>query len=218
MFLTEANKIDWKKLCMGAAVVVLLCLACVFWLDKTLFAFVRFFDGAALRAVGAAGNFRLVVMASAAIFFATAAARIWRRHSGLSVLGWLRNLNITMLYVMSSVMLAGAVSGVLKIIIGRMRPVLWEVLGQTGFYPMHREWVFNSMPSRHAAVGFAALAVIGLLYPKYKTPVWIAAIMIGLSRIAAGAHWPSDVLLGAFIGAVSADVTRALLARFGKSD
>ena len=100
---------------------------------------------------------------------------------------------------------------VLKVFIGRERPILYEALGLTGFYPPSWDWAFNSMPSGHTAVSFAGLVMIGMLAPKYKPLTWTLAIVIGLSRVAIGAHWPSDVILGAFIGMVVADIVKGRL-------
>ena len=78
----------------------------------------------------------------------------------------------------------------------------------TGFFPPSLDWAFNSMPSGHTAVSFAGLVMVGMLAPKYKVLTWTLAVVIGVSRVAVGAHWPSDVILGAFIGMVIADIVK----------
>jgi len=57
-----------------------------------------------------------------------------------------------------------------------------------------------SFPSGHAAL-FFAMAMAIYLYDK-KLGIWffIAAILMGLSRIVAGVHYPSDIIGGAAIG------------------
>ncbi|MCL1785937.1 MAG: phosphatase PAP2 family protein [Alphaproteobacteria bacterium] len=216
MFLVEDNKINWKSLCVAAAVVAFLCALGIFLLDKPLFVFMRRFDGAFARMLGAFSSFKFLFAISAVVFSITAAVRIWYIRRRAASYDWLRNLNISGLYVLSAVLVSGVITGCLKIFFGRARPVLWEIFGQTGFYPFHSEWVFNSMPSGHAAAAFAAMATVGILFKRYKIPVWIAAALFGLSRIAAGAHWPSDVILGAFIGIVSAEFIRAAFARLSR--
>lgn len=59
---------------------------------------------------------------------------------------------------------------------------------------------FDSFPSQHAAV-FAALATGVFLYNKtLGTWFFVTALLIGLARIAGGAHFPFDVLVGFLIG------------------
>lgn len=59
---------------------------------------------------------------------------------------------------------------------------------------------FGSFPSQHATI-FSALATIMFIYNK-KTGVWfiLFCLLIGISRIVAGIHYPSDILTGFFIG------------------
>lgn len=68
----------------------------------------------------------------------------------------------------------------------------------------------NSMPSGHSLTIFAASGVILLCFPL-KARHWpvaalllLLAVLIGLSRIMVGAHWPADVLAGAGSGLVVA--------------
>ena len=69
----------------------------------------------------------------------------------------------------------------------------------------------GSMPSSHAANWFSA-TMVALVY--YRRSIWFmlpAAILVGLSRIYNGVHYPSDVLAGAILGAGYAVATLWLL-------
>ncbi len=67
-------------------------------------------------------------------------------------------------------------------------------------------------PSDHAAISFAIAMASTLVAIKEKNKtllwvsimLWIFAITMGLSRIAAGVHWPTDILWWAIIWIVSA--------------
>lgn len=108
-------------------------------------------------------------------------------------------------------MSASLIAQVLKVIIGRARPIFYEALNMTGFFPFTADWAFNSMPSGHTTASFAGLVMLGLLAPKIKWFTWTLAVIIGVSRVCCGAHWPTDVILGAFIGMVVADFVKHIL-------
>jgi membrane-associated phospholipid phosphatase len=100
--------------------------------------------------------------------------------------------------------LAGAAAGlfvqILKFAVGRSRPELW--LG--AFH--HARVSASSFPSGHT-VGAFALAGVLFFNADSKTLRVIAlllAIGVGVSRILAFRHWPSDVLASAAVGLLAA--------------
>ncbi len=60
----------------------------------------------------------------------------------------------------------------------------------------------DSFPSGHATF-YSALAAALYFYHK-KIAIWyaIGALLIGLSRIAVGIHWPVDILAGYILGGI----------------
>lgn len=91
--------------------------------------------------------------------------------------------------------IAESVALVLLFSVRRAHPGLWEVLVH-----LHR----YSFPSAHALVSTAAYGMAaylsGRLWPAFKRPVQAGAgfliLAIGISRVALGANWPTDVLGG----------------------
>jgi undecaprenyl-diphosphatase len=66
----------------------------------------------------------------------------------------------------------------------------------------------QSFPSGHSASSFAAATLIGLKYRLESRgslrmliyPLFIFALLVGVSRIYIGVHYPYDVIVGALIG------------------
>ena len=63
-----------------------------------------------------------------------------------------------------------------------------------------------SFPSGHTSSAFTVATMVSLQYPKWYVivPSFAWAGMAGYSRMAIGMHYPSDVLMGAVVGAGSA--------------
>lgn len=220
MFLTANNEMKWRKMGIAALVTGALVALGIMWFDKPLYLFLRQFDCRLWHWFG------YMFDAKVWIFGALIAVLVFcikkcvktdcsflkcanRLNIGAFIHNFLINIkNNNAFLILCSVVGAGVVARVLKIFIGRQRPVFFESLELTGFFPPQLKWEFNSMPSGHTTVSFAALVMIGMLAPKYKPLTWGLAIVIGVSRIAVGAHWPSDVIFGAFIGMVVADVVK----------
>ena len=225
MFLTADNNIKWKKMGLGALVCALLVLAGVLVFDKPLFLFLREFDCGVWNILDLVFSAKVWIAVSGIaviIFCAKKCAttdcdflRVWNKKNIFvcirDLFNKIRTNNAFLIF--SSVLGAGVVVKILKTLIGRARPIFFEALDMTGFFPPSLDWAFNSMPSGHTAVSFAGLVMIGMLAPRYKVLTWSMAIIVAVSRVAIGAHWPSDVVLGAFIGMVVADIVKGMLLR-----
>lgn len=58
------------------------------------------------------------------------------------------------------------------------------------------------LPSSHAANLFSQAVVIGAFYKSSRYYMYPLAILISLSRVYLGVHYPSDILAGAIYGAI----------------
>lgn len=223
MFLTCCNKIKWRKMGWGALITFVLVLLGVFFLDQPLFLFLRNFNGWICSLFNNVFSAHVWIMFATIVLGVLCAKKIIkseikftneRNHFDLflAVRNTFNAVKTSHAFlIFCSVLSAGIVVKILKILIGRARPIFFEALDMTGFYPPSFDWAFNSMPSGHTTVTFAGLVMIGMLAPRYKPWTWTLAVLVGLSRVAYGAHWPSDVLLGAFIGMVIADIVKYLI-------
>lgn len=64
--------------------------------------------------------------------------------------------------------------------------------------------VFDAWPSGHTANAVAFSTAAGFVRPQRRTLLYGVAAAIGWSRVALGAHYPSDVVGGAAVGALVA--------------
>ncbi len=71
----------------------------------------------------------------------------------------------------------------------------------------------RSFPSGHTAAAVAFASGAGSVLPLASVPLHVLAALVGYSRVHTGVHYPGDVLAGAVLGAVVADVTVGMLAR-----
>lgn len=69
----------------------------------------------------------------------------------------------------------------------------------------------KSFPSDHATIAFAIAWTIFLHSHKLGAWFLVSAVLIALGRVYVGVHYPSDVLAGALLGAISALVIKKLI-------
>ncbi len=102
------------------------------------------------------------------------------------------------LTVVMSMGVAWFVSLVIKTITHIPRPFLAHPSSQLLFL----YGGYNSFPSGHATV-FFALATAIYYYNRFAGIVfYVCAILISLSRVASGIHYPIDIIIGALIGVI----------------
>ena len=101
--------------------------------------------------------------------------------------------------------LAGIASRTIKLYFAAPRPS--AVLESGTFNILGEALHANAMPSGHTITAFAAASAVLLSAParirKALLILFPIAAGVGLSRIAIGAHWIEDVVVGALIGAIA---------------
>jgi membrane-associated phospholipid phosphatase len=71
----------------------------------------------------------------------------------------------------------------------------------------------RSFPSGHTAAAVAFATAAGHVAPVAAAPLRVLAALVGYSRVHTGVHYPGDVVAGALIGAVIADLVSPAVGR-----
>jgi membrane-associated phospholipid phosphatase len=125
----------------------------------------------------------------------------------------LRQLGLVGGFVFIGVGLPSLVTLIVKRLVGRGRPELLESAGAFDFQSLNLiDWAHQSFPSGHATTGFALCFTAGFLMPRTFPVMLGLAVLIGLSRVVLGVHYPTDVLAGALVGTLGAYVVRNVFA------
>ena len=109
----------------------------------------------------------------------------------------------TFLIACCAVYLAGFVEDWMKDAVARVRPCR-AIEGIRLILPCPKSY---SMPSGHAITSFAFSMPLFILTRRYIIVIWrlyplVLASMVAFSRIYLGVHYPTDVLMGAILGAL----------------
>jgi len=68
-----------------------------------------------------------------------------------------------------------------------------------------------SFPSGHMLHSVACSLILTAYYPTLALFVWPFTLLVAVSRVVLGLHYPSDVVVGALIGAATAAISFNLL-------
>ena len=95
------------------------------------------------------------------------------------------------------------VKSALKYVFGRVNTRIW--LQQPDLYGFHwfqRRQGCEGFPSGHMVVIVTFLAALWRFYPKYRPWYLLLGLLLGVALVATDYHFISDVIAGAYLGAV----------------
>lgn len=106
----------------------------------------------------------------------------------------------------------GLFTTIVKRLIGRARPYIDLDGSPFTYMPFGWRSEYASLPSGHATTAGAVAFAVGAIWPRSRPVMWLYALAIMFSRVVVMAHHPSDVIVGAVVGAVGAAWMRRLFA------
>jgi membrane-associated phospholipid phosphatase len=132
---------------------------------------------------------------------------VWRQATG--------ELAMLSAFVFVGVGAPGLMTNLLKRLVGRGRPTEYETVGAFSFQNVLNDWTFQSFPSGHSATAAAMAFVAGFLWPPLFPILLVVGVVVAISRVPVGMHYPTDVFAGVVVGMLGAYLIRNVFARKG---
>jgi len=220
----------WERACFSfSSLAILITLAVkLHELDMPVARFVRSFDIGILNQIGDALAVPGLGAVIAGVFLGIGLLGWWGQRDRLTpmtfsmagVAEWvsqwwrlrnqLTNIGLRGLAVLLS---AGAVTQLLKHLIGRPRPRFAHsddlVVGPTLASGL------DAFPSGHTLNAFGEAALVAWFVPALRVPLFLIAGLVGVSRVLRGSHFPTDVFAGAILGVLIGTLAATGLKRWG---
>lgn len=188
-----------------AAIAATVALAFFLVIDPLVYETVRGFDPGtyqAFRSFTDLGRSNWLLIPSGILILILAWWRSGESSDTRSVrLGYYRQL---LVYLFLTIALTGLASSLLKNIIGRARPKLYDSLGPIEFQPFTFDSDFASFPSGHATTAGALAMLLALIFPRARVLLLLAGGWIASTRFLIGAHYISDSFAGYLFGCAGA--------------
>lgn len=108
---------------------------------------------------------------------------------------------------------SGIAADIIKLCVARQRPRDFEFASDSvldtfaGFFPGFGPSAMQSFPSAHSATAVGFAVALAVCFPKGKWFFYVLAALTCFSRMQVGAHYLSDVLVGAAVGIVVATIS-----------
>jgi len=124
---------------------------------------------------------------------------------------WKKRLYFGVASLLSVIISRGLITEIIKHYYLKARP--FETLG---FDPLIMEYS-PAFPSGHASLIFAIVPFAFLINKTFGYWFTALSIIVSISRIIVGVHWPSDILGGAILGVIIALIVGRLAPKVGES-
>lgn len=121
---------------------------------------------------------------------------------------WRYRANILSLGILSVILSRGIITPIIRFLFESPRPFV-----ALGIESLVSHAPTSSFPSGHMA--FIIPIVLTLWYINRRAGAWsfVGAFLIGVGRVGAGIHWPTDILGGILVGIICFAFAHVLLAR-----
>ncbi|MDI6717735.1 MAG: phosphatase PAP2 family protein [Patescibacteria group bacterium] len=124
---------------------------------------------------------------------------------------WKKRFYFASFLILSALLSRGIITETIRFFYHKARP--FAVLG---FEPMISHSATYSFPSGHTAFFFAMILSVFFLRKKWGLWFLAVSILMGISRIIVGVHWPVDILGGIAIGLISSFLIKLILPKIEK--
>jgi len=105
--------------------------------------------------------------------------------------------------VLASIVVGSFPTEIGKFVIGRARPLLLDELGSAYFAPFRGQHSYESFPSGHSMMAGIMFVSLWIFLPRWRILTAPVCILFVISRLAAGAHYPTDVVAGFTLGFIA---------------
>jgi membrane-associated phospholipid phosphatase len=109
---------------------------------------------------------------------------------------------------------SGFILQTLKHLVGRQRPHISLSRDPLIFHPLSNHWDWHSFPSGHTQTLFCVATIFSTLWPKHKISIFLLAFLFSLTRVMAVQHFFSDIIGGALVGILGAQISLHFFARW----
>lgn len=123
-----------------------------------------------------------------------------RNRAGIAV----ERLHAWSTLLLSAIFVASIPVEIGKLAVGRARPFLLDEVGAAYFSPFKGVFLYESFPSGHSMMAGIMMVSLWIFLPRWRLVTVPLCLAFGVSRLAAGAHYPTDVVAGLTIGFAAA--------------